>query len=231
VLLLEKKIYEETKKIALGKKKLSPIAQDMRNWFQERFNAWMINYDYVRIDAPKHEEYPFHRYRLRIIFNSRKDFEPLIQHKEPAFLAMPDPDIAQQIMNEFGIQTQKHDNVRIEYPSRIFVVFTDFSDEVKTEANYKAIKIAEDLIEKKYPGVWHVEAEFDHVIVFYFNDNDIDVNLKNGISEKIKSDYYDILKRFDKLGYWTYGEFHVIFDSKENLDKNYEGSLFYYSRR
>ena len=66
--------------------------------------------------------------------------------------------------------------------------------------------------------------------VYYYKNNDIDKNHKNGISKKIKSDYYEILKKYDKLDYYTFENFEMIYDSKENLDENYNGSLCIYSR-
>jgi len=38
------------------------------------------------------------------------------------------------------------------------------------------------------------------------------------------------LKAYDVLDYFTRENISLKFDSKENLDKNYDGNLFYYTR-
>jgi hypothetical protein len=71
---------------------------------------------------------------------------------------------------------------------------------------------------------------FSGSVVFYYSDLDIAINESKGISKSITSDYYEILKKYDELNYFTRENIRLKFDSKENLDKNYAGSFFYYSR-
>ncbi len=71
---------------------------------------------------------------------------------------------------------------------------------------------------------------FSGLVVFYFTDNDISVSNVNGASEKITNDYYTILKKYDELNYFTRENIAIKFDSKENVDNNFGGSLFYYTR-
>ena len=117
--------------------------------------------------------------------------------------------------------------------SNLLVVYNDFSEEAKTAANWNAIKKANNYLKRKYrnDSLWYVEAEFSSVVIFYLNESDISRNDENGISRKIKMDYFNILKKYDEMNYYTLDNFVMTFDSKENLDKNYEGNLFYYSRR
>jgi hypothetical protein len=71
---------------------------------------------------------------------------------------------------------------------------------------------------------------FTASVVFYHSDVDIMTNENNGLSNSITNDYYSILKKYDELNYYTRENISLKFDSKENLDKNFEGSLFYYTR-
>ena len=100
-----------------------------------------------------------------------------------------------------------------------------------TDANWRVINKACRYVKNKYSDVWHVVAEFERVVVFYYTDSDILKNGENDLDHKIRLDYYDILKKKDYLNYYSIENFIMTFDSKENLDKNYEGNLFYYSRR
>ncbi len=51
-------------------------------------------------------------------------------------------------------------------------------------------------------------------------------NEKNGITEEMKQSYLSEIAKVDEFHFFKEG--YIIFDSKENLDKNYEGNLYYY---
>jgi len=55
------------------------------------------------------------------------------------------------------------------------------------------------LIRKRYPEVWLAEVECESVVVFYMKDADIKLNDENGINAQIKTDYYNLLKRYDRF--------------------------------
>ena len=40
--------------------------------------------------------------------------------------------------------------------------------------------------------------------------------------------YFEILNVYDKFGYFKRDTFEIYLDSKENFDKNYTGSWWYY---
>ena len=73
-------------------------------------------------------------------------------------------------------------------------------------------------------------ALFESSVVFYFSDEDIFRYLESGVSQTVTDEYYSILKKHDDLSLFTKDNLRLSFDSKENVDKNYAGSLFYYSR-
>ena len=112
----------------------------------------------------------------------------------------------------------------------LFVIYNDFSEEAKTEANWKARPEVEAQIVGKYPAIWKVLTPFSNLIVFYYSDADIVANEAAGLSTAIADAYFSILRRYDVLGYFTRENINIKFDSKENVDANYEGNLFYYSR-
>ncbi|HEX6192219.1 MAG TPA: hypothetical protein VFZ42_07640 [Chitinophagaceae bacterium] len=54
---------------------------------------------------------------------------------------------------------------------------------------------------------------------------------KDGTTEKMKQQYYMLLKQYDEFDYIKpYTDF-LVFDSKENFDRSFRSSWFYYSRR
>ena len=78
--------------------------------------------------------------------------------------------------------------------------------------------------------MWDVIAKLLGSVVFYYCDADITANENNGISKTITDAYFSVLKRYDELNYFTRKNVNLKFDSKENLDKNYQGNLFYCTR-
>ena len=108
------------------------------------------------------------------------------------------------------------------------MVFRDFSKEARSEANKKAVKGFTKQIKSEYPVVWDVYGVFDSLIVFYCSDNEIEENRKSGVTEAIQNRYYEAVKQFDEMNYFTRGKLEIKFDSKENLDKNFDGSLYNY---
>jgi len=78
----------------------------------------------------------------------------------------------------------------------------------------------------------HITATFEKwddgigVWIFFPTDDDLKEHTRKGATEEIESDFRNILmqlkypfKRFPRIGF--------VFDSDENVQKNYEGSYFY----
>ena len=219
MVLLEDEIYEETKRILSGKFKISPILNELNEWFSNIFSINLINFEFNKL---KHTQ---KTYRLLLIFRTTDDknkmfiepFKPNEQYQK----------IIAEKFRELALKYNFTDRFNLE---KIFVAFNDFSAEAKADANWKAFKKANKKIRNKFPVVWHMISEFESPVIFYFNDNDILTNEENGTSKKIIDEYYSILKKYDEFGYFSVENFIIKFDSKENLDNNYEGNLFYYSK-
>lgn len=224
MVLLGDKIYEETKMIIQGKKILRPIFSELSKWLNEKYLIKALNFEFSKLDSKND------RYRLYVILNSSEDITKMRVNK-----LLFNPEYQEQISFEFSRLAKMYNFTKPSNLDNLLVVFNEFSHEAKTDANWKAIKEAENYLKDKYQyqdiWIWHISAEFESVIVFYLSESDIIKYNENGISENIKSDYYKILRKYDEMGYYTMDSFLMTFDSKENLDRNYEGNLFFYSRR
>jgi hypothetical protein len=112
------------------------------------------------------------------------------------------------------------------------LTFEDFSEEAMGQAVTHLIKSHRTrLIEDFAPcHVWEISALRKHITVFYLTDEDIQTNATNGCSERIEQRCCELARQFDEFGYFTQDSFSIRFDSKENLDTNYDGSMFAYSR-
>ena len=116
-----------------------------------------------------------------------------------------------------------------QFAQGMFVRYNDFSVEAKTDANRKAFGEAKYYIKKKHVIVWDVVADPSYgAVVFYYPEADVPENEKNGISKSIADDYYLTLKKYDELNLFTRENMRLKFDSKENVDKHFQGNLLYY---
>jgi hypothetical protein len=220
MVLLDDTVYKETKKIALGKAKRKPILIELSDWLLQSYSVKVLNIDFNKLISSKSG-----RYRLCIILENTKDYQKMyVRNFEP------NEEYQNEIANEFRRLARKYQFATEEQLRDLWVTYIDFSEEAKTEANWKAAKEVEDSLRKKYSVVWDVIPMFSGSVVFYYSDFDIAINESKGISKLITDDYYAILKKYDELNYFTRDNISLKFDSKENLDKNYAGSFFYYSR-
>ena len=220
MVFLDDVVYEGTKQIALGKAKRSPMLIELSDWFIRTYSVKILNIQFSKLKIPNTK-----RYRLDVIIENTEDYQKMyVQALEP------NEAYQQQIAAEFQQLALKYHFASKRQLKDIFVIYNDFSEEAKTEANWKAIKEIKQFITIKYPYVWDVIAIFSNSVVFYYSDQDIVTYENNGSSKMIEDDYYSILKAYDVLDYFTRENINLKFDSKENLDKNYGGNLFYYTR-
>ncbi len=220
MVLLEDDVYKETKQIALGKSKRTPILIELSDWFTRTYSVKILNIQFWKLKIPKTK-----RYRLYVIFENTEDYQKMFFRTFE-----PKEDYQKQIAAEFHQLALKYQFAKEEQLKDLFVFYNDFSEEAKTEANWKAVKELRSFVNSKYPPVWLVIAMFSSLVVFYYSDNEIIANENNGISEMIADDYFSVLKKYDDLNYFTRETISIKFDSKQNLDKNYKGNLFYYTR-
>ena len=220
MVLLDDAVYKHTKKIVLGKAKKSPILIELSDWLMKTYSVKMLNFEFGKLISSASG-----RHRLYIIIENAVDYQKMyVRHLEP------NEEYQSQIASEFQRLAEKYHFAQKEQLRDLFVTYNDFSEEAKTEANWKAVDRFKWVAKFKYPAVWKVISIFSSTVVFYYSDSDIVPNEQKGLSEKIVNDYYSVLKKYDDLNYFTRENIQVKFDSKENVDKNYEGSLFYYTR-
>jgi len=214
-------IYEETLGIVLGMVKKSPVLEDLANWFMSTYSAKIINFRFALADTRQSN-----RYRLYMILETREDYLKMVNH-----LLHDNKAHTTHVANGFKGIAQRHQYATDEQIKEMWVAYQDFSEEAGRKTSRKAILEAKPQILEKNPTVWDVISSASYgLVVFYYTGNDVIENQNNGTSKMIEDAYYSILKKYDQIKFFTKGNMHLMFDSKENLDKNYGGSLFFYFR-
>ena len=236
MLMTSDKEYKETKLIKQGKRKLNPDFVRLVDWINEKFEVSVINIFYDTID--KKENRP----RLSIILEYHIDelkfrnggYLGNYNHKKQKIIA----DKFKEIVNrENCIKTILgklfNEKTDLKYNTdNIFVIFTSFEPLAKNEVNSIIPKAEIENLEKELNcnDLWNIYRQFSRTIFFFHTDEQVQDYLKNGKIEEFSKIYFNILKKYDEFGYFDKENFSVEFDSKENFDKKYESSWFYYSR-
>lgn len=220
MVLLDDKTYQETKDIVLGKSKRSPLLNEFALWFSRKHSVKIVNFTFDKLTTPG-----VNRHRLCVIIANTKGYRKMFTRP------FEYNDVYQfAIAQEFEKLAVKHKFADAESLEDLFVSFIDFSDEARTDANWRAVKEVQTYLKGKYPFVWDVISPFSSSVVFYYTNREVETYEANGVSRQVSDEYYDILKKYDELNYFSKESMSLAFDSKENLDKNYEGSLFHYTR-
>ncbi len=220
MVFLDDKTYQETKNIILGKSKRSPLLNEFSLWFSRKYSAKIANFSFDKLTTPG-----INKHRLQVILENTKGYEKMLT-REHEYNGVYQFEIAHEF-EKLALKHKLTDEASLE---NLLVVFNDFSDEARTDANWKAAKEIRQELRTKYSFIWDVISPFSGSVVFYYSDDDITLYKKNGMNQEVTNDYYSTLKKYDELNYFTKENMSLTFDSKENLDKNYEGNLFYYTR-
>ena len=219
MVLLNTDLYERTKHLLLGEAEKSPLLVEFAGWLGQKYDVTLINYEFSRIDNPNNSQ------RLYLILNSNSDVEKL-----QAAQFKPNPFIDKAVSDQFRHLARKYGHPDQHALEKFFVAYADYSEESRSVANWQAIEEAKPIIMDRFPHIWEVLAIFSSTVVFYYQDIQIQEYEASGVSASISEQYYQILKKYDELDYYTPENFSLKFDSKQNVDENYQGSLFYYSR-
>ncbi len=219
--LLENNLYEETKNIAHGKVKKSPILEELSNWFMSAYSAKILNFQFTKSEIPSVKGY-----RLYVIMNATEDYQKMF-HSPFKFKE----EYMAQISKEFKRLALKYNFASEAQLADIFIRYNDFSVEARTDTNNIAVKEAKANIMGKYPMIWDISADASYgAVVFYYLDKDVAENQNKDVNKTIQEEYYLLLKKYDELDFFTRDNMRLKFDSKENVDKNFQGNVINYFR-
>lgn len=118
----------------------------------------------------------------------------------------------------------------IEWAS-LFVVFYDFERLAKESAHSAVAPAQIRLFEKRLrlgDTLWCTARFWGPPTVFVFTDAQAAALSQSASTAHFVDHWFTAAKLHDEFGYLTRDEVFVAVDSKENLDRNYEGSLYYY---
>lgn len=78
--------------------------------------------------------------------------------------------------------------------------------------------------------IWQITGMDRHTTVFMFSDADVKSPKLEGVRASLRSAILEAIQAYDVHRYFTSQNLHVGFDSKERLDRDFNGNMFNYFR-
>lgn len=219
----EKNLYEQTRSLKKGEGYLPPFLESFRRRVSELLGIKILNVVYDSIDIGPSKGRP----RLNVIVDTEDDYKRF--HEDHWKIRAKSKEIILKTffdtVNEMGLHAEFE-------TKNVLLISDDFSDEAMNQAAFKLFDKDKKSLIKEFSAdqVWDITGMSKHIVVFFLDENAKNKSLANGSSNQIRQRCYEKIKLYDEFNYFAPENFSVTFDSKENLDKNYEGSLFYYFR-
>lgn len=219
----DKRLYERARKAKLGKTNLSGPLEELRIWVSSRYSINVLDVVYDLIDVRPNESRP----RLNLIVETTPDHDKLYKSRWTL-----KPNYRKSILNRFSRIVSSSSRSSKFNTENVLLITDDFSREAMGQAAERFRSNDVQAILAKFPDVqlWKISGFSARTVVFYLRNDDVARNRKNGVSEAIQQECYDRVKSYDEFDYFTPDNFELEFDSKQNVDENYEGSMFYYWR-
>lgn len=217
----DKQLYEQTRSLKKGESRLSPCMEVLRNKIAERFGIKIVNIVYDKIDLGPSKGRP----RLNIIVDSGEDYARIHENqfeisKEAKELILKYfSDVVDQMGMQGVLETQN-----------VLLISDSFAAEAMNQAVAAFLENNAEAIAKMFTtnGVWQITGVGFYIVVFFTTESAKTSALSNGVSEDIRRRCFEAVKRHDEFNYSTTKTFALSFDTKENLDNNFKGNLFYY---
>ena len=232
------KLYKLSKEALRGKKQ-EIVYEKLIDWTKEEFDIKVI---YIDLEIKNKDNQP----RLHLILETQKDYQkilietgynPKIQSKiaEKFYELLKienqkignktEKSLVEKLLLKIGLKgniKQNFENIWVCYS----VFLTVYSTEISTEFTKEKI----DNLLKKYKkdNVWEIHMRSFYITIFLEKENQIEESRQNPLFEKLKEEYFEIVKEKDEFGLFKKELINLAFDSKENFDKNYDSSWFYY---
>ena len=210
--------FQATKRIVLGLDSLAHTMHEIANWVADRYSVRVVN----AIHDPAGDL--LRKPRLQIILEHAAQAE---RFRDGAnFDAAKQREIAEQFAEIVNRNASHHDC------DGMFVVFSAFAPIANEEADSKITDAEVENLKHNLGDseLWEISRCFGHVTFMFFTDKQAKLKTTDGTLNLYTGKYFDVLKPFDEFDYLDRSKYSVKFDSKQNLDENYNGNWFYYYR-
>jgi hypothetical protein len=217
--------YKQSVAIKLGRTALAPEYQQLVDWLSQLYTIPVLNYYYYIVETSKH----YRQQHIILITETNSDAERLEEIMKP-----------DEIISGFQMHFNTHvlsgkDPLKRDVLPAIDGKFPDTVivccalEAVELKKAYASASTAISALAAQYEELWLISANGPWHTVFYYTTAQIGECESNGISASIRNDILTLLRRHDRFGYFgSHSLTFVQFDSKEALDLNFQGNMYYY---
>ena len=208
--------YAATKRIKQGKARLAPPFDELARWIAATWQVTVLNVIYTGRN-------PLHPPRLQVIVEHRADLLKFVSDLNV------DPEKERAVKDRF-LQLAGHKSS--ENFDGLFVWFCAFAPVALIEIDSHVRNAEVDALKARInnPDLWKIYRSFASVTFFFYTDAQVKRYESEGFRPVYSKQYFDLLKPHDEFGYLDEKQFTVLFDSRQNLDENYDSNFFYYDR-
>jgi len=222
-MLLDKKTYIETRRLKLGEKVLPEHFKVLQAWINSHYEINALNIVFDKIDIGPHKGSP----RLNVIIDKESDYQKMF--RKPF---VPIEKHTKAIAKRF-VKIIKDSGFERKYDlDNILVIYSDYSYDSMSKVCELFIQNDKKNIMSKFvdSNIWDITGFSSWIVAFYMTVTDLNENIKNGTNENIKDECLRLIKQYDEFDYFNEKTLKLTFDSKQNLDENYQGNSFFYFR-
>jgi hypothetical protein len=213
--------YQATKRIKLGLERMGPPEIELADALQREFVIRPLNilYEWVATAG---------RARLTVVFE---------RYSEAAgFWSGP---LQIDGAKEARIWKAFHSSAIAQLPigpssgrtgSTPFLIISAFEPIANAECNQRIPQAQIDVLRVRFAehGVWMFDRFGSIATCFFHTEEQLLRSATDGSRVWIAEAYSALITEYDEFGYCVSPMEQVLFDSKENLDTNFEGNLYYY---
>lgn len=243
LIISDKKGFYETYEILKKEKSLSPMFLKLKRFVELNYGIHILNIQFKEIKntlfntIPKNSLKFKKKYELIFYVSNIQEHEKM---KDKVEVSVPGGVVGYKMVNnvekekailDYFFELAKEEKLNIKaQKDEIFVeyYFWFSNDYMSYIVDIIEKKITKEVCNRyKSSGkIWEIHTLGFGIYVFYYKDEDLRSNEDNGITDEIRKMYWNEIANLDEFNY--YKKEYIVFDSKENVDKNYEGNLYYY---
>lgn len=212
--------YRETKLIKHGKRTLASPFRDLAAWVEATYPGVVV----LNVRCDRVEGGDLHR--LSVIVE--RPAHELVFREGANYRASDQARVIAKFRELLFAQRQRSHHLQ-----KLFTIFPAFEEVARIEANWSVTDADILHLEASLDqhSLWKIWPSFDEVTFFFHTDSQLSQSALSGARAQCEEGYRRLTASYDEFGYLAERPITVNFDSKENLDQNYEGNLFLYDRR
>jgi len=221
MLFCNDQLFSLVRSTKLGQLQLPLVLAQLRDWIHYDFGVSVVHIGFDHIDIGPCTGRP----RLNVVLETDSDYDSW-----KTDVVTIRPDVERRVLSQFV--KLAHAKPETYDTDDILLTLDNFADECLGRACAAFLETDSDRITNEFAAVpiWKIDAHSRYLVVFLKTDKEIQLKSNDDTRKKIAIRCFDAVKAFDEFGYLSNDSFRLTFDSKENLDKNYNGSLFNYWR-